>query len=174
MILQSLCVNRLYSQNSLQCWTPSLYGRCNCLRTLRRICFHLCFLHNLQSNSLHSSQSFIAGLGNMRRWQEEAVLPTVLELKCEGVFDAKVVGPIIRTTRSQVWRTEKCQLCVHGEQINQPCLKQSKPLLTYCFCSRTIYVGVSIISSDFLGSFLGHLKLLSKSAFKHVERPILY
>ncbi len=66
----------------------------------------MCFLYDLESDGLHSSQSFIAGLGNVRRWQEEAVMPAVLELECEGVFDAKVVRPVIRTTGSQIWRTD--------------------------------------------------------------------
>lgn len=101
---------------------PLLHIYSNCLENLRRLFWRSCFLYNLESNSLHSNQSFIAGLGNLRRWQEEAVLPTVLKLKCERVFDAKVVCPIIRTTRSQVWRTEN--LSYVWDQLNQPCLKK--------------------------------------------------
>lgn len=66
----------------------------------------MCFLYNLESNGLHSKEGFIAGPGNVRWWQEEAITPAVLELKCEGVFDAKVVRPIIRATRSQIWTTD--------------------------------------------------------------------
>lgn len=80
--------------------------RCNCLDSLRWTPWRLCFLYNLESNGLHSNQSFIAGLGNVRWWQEEAVAPAVLELKREGVFDAKLVRPVIRATRGQVWRTD--------------------------------------------------------------------
>ncbi len=64
----------------------------------------LCFLYNLEGDGLHSNQSFIARPWNARRWQEEAITPTVLELKCERVFDAKVVRPVIGSARSQVWR----------------------------------------------------------------------
>lgn len=92
---------------SLYFKTLNFNGSCNCLNSLRRTCWSLRFLYNLESNSLHSDQSFIAGLGNVRWWQEEAVAPTVLELKCEGVFDAEVVRPVIRATRSQVWRIDK-------------------------------------------------------------------
>lgn len=67
--------------------------------------FH--FLYDPTSNGLQSCQSFITSLHNVRWWEEKAITPTVLELKCEGVFDAKVIDPVIRSTRSQVWRTKQ-------------------------------------------------------------------
>lgn len=78
----------------------------NCSESFRGTCCRLRFLYNLESDGLHGSQSFVARFGNLRRWQEEAVLPAVLELEREGVFNAEVVGPVVRTTRSQVCKAE--------------------------------------------------------------------
>lgn len=69
------------------------------------------FLYDPASDGLHSSQSFITGWCNVGGWQEEAILPTVLKLKCKGVFDAEVVSPVIRATGSQVWKTENTLMC---------------------------------------------------------------
>lgn len=63
-------------------------------------------LYHPESNGLHGRQSLVAGLGDVRRRQEEAVAPAVLELQREGVLDADVVRPVVGATRSQVWRTE--------------------------------------------------------------------
>lgn len=69
-------------------------------------------LYNLESDGLHGGQSFVAGLGDVRRRQEEAVAPAVLELQREGVFDTGLVRPVVRAARGQVWRTETNLVCV--------------------------------------------------------------
>lgn len=112
--------------------------------------FH--FLYDPASNGLQSCQSFITSLRNVRWWEEKAITPTVLELKCEGVFDAKVIDPVIRSTRSQVWRTKQYLFIMN-------ILKWSIFILTYCLSSSTIFVCVSVVSSYFLGSFLCHVEL---------------
>lgn len=78
------------------------------LRTRRR----LRFLDHPESDGLHGRQSLVAGLGDVRRRQEEAVAPAVLELHREGVLDADVVRPVVGAARSQVWGTEMKLVCV--------------------------------------------------------------
>lgn len=112
--------------------------------------FH--FLYDPASNGLQSCQSFITSSRNVRWWEEKAITPTVLELKCEGVFDSKVIDPVIRSTRSQVWRTKQYLFIMNV-------LKWSIFTLTYCLSSSTIFVWVPVVSSYFLGSFLCHVEL---------------
>lgn len=53
------------------------------------------FLYDPASDALHSCQSLITGPCDVGWWEEKAIAPPVLELKCKGVFDAKVVDPVI-------------------------------------------------------------------------------
>lgn len=140
---------------------------------MRRTCWSLRFLYNLESNGLHSGQGFITGLGNVRWWQEEAITPAVLELKREGVFDAEVVRPVVRATRSQVWRKEMTTVCVLTESSPANfCLKMNPThilsLLQHhiCTCFYNIFW--------FSGQLLGPSRAFKKSAFMHthLERTI--
>lgn len=59
-------------------------------------------LYNLESDGLQSRQGFVARLRDVRRRQQEAVTPAVLELEREGVLDAQLVRPVVGAAGGQI------------------------------------------------------------------------
>lgn len=119
----------------------------------------LSFLYNLECDGFHSCQRLIAGLGYVRWRQKKTIAAAVLQLKREGVLDSQVVGPVIRAAGSQIWSSKRKLWFQMQSKGSKFCFELQ---LTNCLRPRAIAINVSVISSDFLCSFLHHLELYKR------------
>ena len=59
-------------------------------------------LYDPESDGLEGDERLVAGPRDLRRREEEAVSPSVLELERERVLDAEFVRPVVGAPRRQV------------------------------------------------------------------------